>query len=175
MLKPGPKPNGVPAENVDLKGLVLSGYSINLRDETLKPEDKKTPVLQPIGAGGEGNEPDPKSYLREIIERLSHLFGEATAIQDRAAFVSQVAKVTLEGDVTIAQVENNSREQAMKGNLCSTVDKGVVRAMRSHQEFATQVLKSDKQGMDAIADLVYDLIRSKRMPIWTILRSDQFV
>lgn len=155
--------SGVPAENVDLKGLVLSGYSINLRGEAAKPEDKKIPVLKPIGAGGEGKEPDPKSYLREIIERLNHLFGEATAIQDRAAFVSQVTKITLEDDVTIAQVENNTREQAMKGNLRSTVEKGVVRAMRSHQELATQILKSDKQGMDALVDLVYDLIRSKKI------------
>jgi type I restriction enzyme R subunit len=62
----------------------------------------------------------------------------------------------------MAQVENNTREQAMKGNLRSAVEKGVVRAMRSHQVLATQVLKADKQGMDALADLIYDLIRTKQ-------------
>ena len=154
---------GVPSEHVDLKGLVLSGYSIKRQDEEGKPDDKAVPVLKPIGAGGEGKEPDPKQYLHEIIERLNHLFGEATPIQDRAAFVSHVTKIAREDAVTVAQIENNTREQAMKGNLRSTVEKGVVRAMRSHQELATQVLKSDKQGMDALVDLVYDLIRLKNI------------
>jgi type I restriction enzyme R subunit len=33
--------------------------------------------------------------------------------------------------------------------------------MASHQTLATQVLKSDRQAMAALTDLVYELIRSK--------------
>ena len=153
---------GVPPDNVDLKGLVLSGYSITKRDDPAEPAESYAPLLRPIGSGDMVKDPDPKRYLREIIERLNHLFGEATPIQDRAAFVNHVAKITREDDVVMAQLENNTREQAMKGNLRSAVEKGVVRAMRSHQILATQVLKADKQGMDALADLIYDLIRTKQ-------------
>ena len=59
----------------------------------------------------------------------------------------------------MAQVENNSREQALKGNLPGAVEQGVVRAMSSHQKLATLVLKSDRQAMSALIDVVYDLIR----------------
>jgi type I restriction enzyme R subunit len=31
--------------------------------------------------------------------------------------------------------------------------------LSSHQKLATQVLKSDRQGMTALVDMVYDLLR----------------
>ena len=59
----------------------------------------------------------------------------------------------------MAQVENNTREQAMKGNLPGAVQQAVVRALSSHQKLATQVLKSDRQGMAALTDVIYGLLR----------------
>ncbi len=87
------------------------------------------------------------------------LFGEATPIQDQVAFVNQISAITGESDVVMAQVESNTREQAMKGNLPGAVQQAVVRALSSHQKLATQVLKSDRQGMTALVDMVYDLLR----------------
>ena len=60
----------------------------------------------------------------------------------------------------MAQVESNTREQAMKGNLPGAVQQAVVRALSSHQKLATQVLKSDRQGMDALVDVVYEMLRN---------------
>ena len=136
----------MPSENVDLKGLVLSGYSITKRDNPAEPAESYAPLLRPIGSGNMAKDPDPKRYLREILERLNHLFGEATPIQDRATFVNHVVKITREDDVVMAQLENNTREQAMKGNLRSAIEKGVVRVMRSHQVLATQVLRRTSRG-----------------------------
>ena len=62
----------------------------------------------------------------------------------------------------MAQVDNATKEQALNGNLPGAVQQGVVRAMSSHQKLATQVLKSDKQGMAALINLIYDLLRLKR-------------
>ena len=62
----------------------------------------------------------------------------------------------------MAQVENNTREQALKGNLPGAVQQGVVRALSSHQKLATQVLKADRQAMSALTDLIYELIRDRR-------------
>ena len=64
--------------------------------------------------------------------------------------------------MVMAQVENNSREQALKGNLPGAVQQGVVRALSSHQKLATQVLKADRQSMAALTDLIYELIRDRR-------------
>ena len=117
--------------------------------------------MKPVGPGGGSGKGDAPSYLNEIIERLNHLFGEATPLRDQAAFVNQITNIARESDVVVAQVENNTREQAMKGNLPGTVQSSVVRAMTSHQKLATLLLKSDKQAMSALTDIVYELIRDK--------------
>ena len=145
-------------ETVDLTGLVLTGFDINARSDNAEDEGE-TPVLQPVGAGGGGVAGDKPKFVKEIIERLNSLFGEATPIQDQVAFVNQIFSIAGESDVVMAQVESNTREQAMKGNLPGAVQQAVVRALSSHQKLATQVLKSDRQGMAALVDVVYDLLR----------------
>ena len=152
--------NGEPPERVDLKGLVLTGFDVKTRTEP-GPDDIDKPVLTPVGAGGDGGADQP-DYLTEIIERLNRLFGEVTPLKDQAAFVNQIAAIARESDVVMAQVENNSREQALKGNLPGVVQQGVVRALSSHQKLATLVLKSDRQAMDGLTDLIYDLVRENR-------------
>ena len=152
--------DGVPPDHVDLQGLVLSGFDIKGRAD-LPGGDGDRPVLKPIGAGG-GKDRDDRFYLKEIIERLNHLFGDATPLRDQAAFVNHITSIAKESDVVMAQVENNNREEALKGNLPGAVQQGVVRALTSHQKLATQVLKADRQAMAALTDMVYELIRQKR-------------
>lgn len=151
--------SGETPETVDLKGLVLVGFDIKRKIDEVSDED--APILKPVGPGGGSGKGDAPSYLNEIIERLNHLFGEATPLRDQAAFVNQITNIARESDVVVAQVENNTREQAMKGNLPGTVQSSVVRAMTSHQKLATLLLKSDKQAMSALTDIVYELIRDK--------------
>jgi type I restriction enzyme R subunit len=153
--------NGVPAESVDLKGLVLSGFDIKARTEAAGGEAER-PSLKPAGPGG-GGKADQPSYLKEIIERLNRLFGDATPLRDQATFVNHIASIAKESDVVMAQVENNTREQALKGNLPGAVQQGLLRALTSHQKLATQVLKADRQVMVALTDVIYELIRDKRM------------
>ena len=75
------------------------------------------------------------------------------------AFVNQIKSIAGESDVVMAQVESNTRVQAMKGNLPGAVQQAVVRALSSHQKLATQVLKSDRQGMSALVDVIYEMLR----------------
>ena len=152
--------DGVPADRVDLKGLVLSGFDIKTRMEGTG-DDPEKPKLKPVGPGGSGKADEP-DYLKEIIDRLNRLFGDATPLHDQATFVNHIASIAKESDVVMAQVENNSREQALKGNLPGAVQQGVVRALSSHQKLATQVLKADRQAMAALTDLIYELIRDRR-------------
>jgi len=143
---------------VDLTGLVLTGFDIKSRPDQ-GTDDNETPVLKPIGPGSGGVTGDKPKFVKEIIERLNSLFGEATPIQDQVAFVNQIKSITGESDVVMAQVESNTREQAMKGNLPGAVQQAVVRALSSHQKLATQVLKSDRQGMSVLVDVVYEMLR----------------
>ena len=85
-----------------------------------------------------------------------------TPLQDQITFVNHIVSIVRENDVVMAQVENNSREQALKGNLPGAVQQGVVRALTSHQKLATLVLKSDRQSMDGLMDVTYQLIRDQK-------------
>ncbi|MBT4034016.1 MAG: type I restriction endonuclease subunit R [Candidatus Marinimicrobia bacterium] len=155
--------NGETPETVDLKGLVLTGFEIKKHDEPEGEDEEDAPVLKPSGPGGEVKGGDNPHYLKEIIEKLNHLFGEATPLRDQATFVNHIVSIARENDVVMAQVENNTREQALKGNLPGAVQQGVVRALSSHQKLATQVLKSDRQAMSGLTDMIYQLIRNGRM------------
>ena len=150
--------NGEPPENVDLKGLVLTGFDIKNKDDAPSDEDEP-PVLKPVGPGTGGGKGDAPRYLHEIIDRLNRLFGDVTPLRDQATFVNHIVAIARENDIVMAQVENNSREQALKGNLPGAVQQGVVRALTSHQKLATLVLKSDRQAMAALTDVIYELIR----------------
>jgi hypothetical protein len=50
--------------------------------------------------------------LFEVIDRLNRLFGDVTPLKDQATFVNHIVAIARENDVVMAQVENNSREQA---------------------------------------------------------------
>jgi type I restriction enzyme R subunit len=76
--------------------------------------------------------------------------------------VNQIVSIARENDVVMAQVESNTRDQALKGNLPGAVQQGVVRALTSHQKLATLVLKSDRQAMAALTDVIYELIRNQK-------------
>jgi type I restriction enzyme R subunit len=153
--------SGETPENVDLKGLVLTGFDIKSKQDA-PSEDEEVPSLQPVGPGGGGSKGDNPHFLLEIIEKLNHLFGDATPLRDQATFVNHIVSIARENDVVMAQVENNTRDQALKGNLPGAVQQGVVRALTSHQQLATLVLKSDRQAMSALTDVIYELIRDQR-------------
>lgn len=154
-----------PIENIDLKALVLNGFDIkavptNSIASASSAADQ--PRLKPIGSGSADGTADEAKYLKEIIEKLNLLFGDATPLSDQVAFANQVAAITQESDVVMAQIENNSREQAMKGNLPNAVQKAVVRALSSHQQLATILLKSDAQAMKTFIDLIYEIDKGLR-------------
>lgn len=153
--------HGETPENVDLAGLVLTGFEIKGKSDQ-PPEKDDAPSLKPVGPGGTNAKGDNPKFLAEIIEKLNHLFGDVTPLQDQITFVNHIVSIVRENDVVMAQVENNSREQALKGNLPGAVQQGVVRALTSHQKLATLVLKSDRQSMDGLMDVTYQLIRDQK-------------
>jgi type I restriction enzyme R subunit len=151
---------GVPPDQVDLSALLLTGFDLKPQD---RPDPGKTAeealILKPVGPGGGGQAPLPV-YLRQLIARLNSIFGEATPLTDKVAFVNHIADITREDANTIAQVENNPREVAMNGNIKGAVQSAVVRAMTSHADLAEHVMKHDQQAMGPLVALVYEMLKS---------------
>ena len=157
----GNRLDGVPPENVDLRGITLTGYDIKSRENTGRGEggEEENNALKPVGAGGSPSPGSVPVYIREIIEKLNGIFGEATPLSDQISFVNQVASIARENQVVMAQVEKNSKEDALKGNLPGAVEAAVARAMSSHSALARLLLKSDKQGLGLLYPVIYDLLK----------------
>ena len=149
--------DGVAPEAVDLQGLLLTGFDIKVREDN-QAEGEEPEVLQPMGAGGGKGPVGMPVYIAEIIEKLNALFGEATPLKDRAAFADQTLSILSENALVMAQVENNAKDQALKGNLPGAVMNAVVRAMTSHSDIAELLLK-DPQTMRAYTSFLFDLLK----------------
>lgn len=155
--------NGVPPEQIDVSALVLTGFDLKPKDrpDTDEPPSEDDLVLPPIGPGGGGQAPIPV-YLRQVIARLNSIFGEATPLTDQVALVNQIVDITREDAHTMAQVANNSREDALKGNITGTVQAAVVRAYQSHQTLADHLLSRDQQALGPLTALIYELVKQGR-------------
>ncbi|KRG71376.1 restriction endonuclease [Stenotrophomonas terrae] len=153
--------HGVPPEQVDVSALVLTGFDIKLEDmpDGGEPPKDDAVILKPIGAGGGGQASLPV-YLRQVIARLNSIFGEATPLTDKVAFVNHVADIVREDANTMAQVKSNPRDVAMNGNINGSVQSAVVRALQSHGDLAAHVMKHDHQAMAPLIGLVYELIKA---------------
>lgn len=152
--------DGVPPDQVDVSALVLTGFDIKpkVQEAPAEPDDDAL-ILKPVGPGGGGQASMPV-YLRQIIAKLNTIFGEATPLTDKVAFVNHIADIAREDSNTMAQVENNPRSVAMEGNIKGTVQAAVVRAMSSHSDLAEHVMKHDQQAMAPLIGLIYEMLRS---------------
>ena len=152
--------DGVPPTEIDLHGIALTGYDIGERETTSEGEDDEPPTLDPVKGGGGGSRPGALPvYLQELIEQLNSLFGEATPLEDQVAFVNQVAAITRQNPVVMAQIDKNSKDQAMKGNLPGAVQAAVVRAMSSHSALATLLLSKDRQALPVLEGVIYEILK----------------
>lgn len=152
--------HGVPPEQVDVSALVLTGFDIKRED---MPGDDEPPkddavVLKPVGPGG-GGQAELPVYLRQVIARLNSIFGEATPLTDKVALVNHLADIVREDANTVAQIKNNPRDVAMNGNINGSVQSALVRALGSHTELVTQVLKNDKQALVPLVGLLYEMVK----------------
>ena len=148
---------GVSPDQIDLTGLVLAGSPL-LR--ALKPgiEEPEPEPLKPIGP----ETPDPsdreKEFIRDIIKHMNDLFGDVSDDTGQRHFTAQVAKTVKDNPRVREQVEKNSKEQALQGDLPDAVKKATHDAMKSHNDLARVLLK-DTQNMDAFLNLIYDLMK----------------
>lgn len=156
--------DGVAPEAVDLRGLLLTGFDIKPKEYSPTDTDEPEP-LRPVGAGAGKGPVGMPVHIAEIIEQLNALFGDATPLKDRAAFADQTLSILSENSLVMAQVESNTKDQALKGSLPGSVMNAVVRAMTSHNGIA-EILLKDPQTMRAYTSFLYDLLKEgKRIDI----------
>jgi len=148
---------GVAPEQIDLSGLVMTGYKI--KPETVPDGVKEEIPLEPIKPDDETGNDREKAFLKEIIKRINDLFGDIAPIVDQKHFTAQIAQKTQENDLVNEQINQNTKAQAMTGDLPSIVTQSVIQAIASHDAIARTLLK-DQQSMKDFVGIVYDLVKS---------------
>lgn len=147
---------GISLEQIDLSGLVLAGYRIKKQssDNIEGEKDKLRPLI--------ANEADPndreKEFLTQIIARMNELFGNISDDLGQRHFISQIVDIAKQNEQVKEQVERNTKEQALQGDLPQVVRTATVDAMKSHNELARVLLK-DPQNMAQFFSLVYDIMK----------------
>ena len=147
--------DGVSHEQVDLSALVLKGYKISA---IKKVDDAEGSKLKGISANDSEATDREKEFLSSIINRVNTLFGDISDTEGQRHFVNQVTNSVVKNQDVKEQIQKNSREQAVTGDLSDSVKKSVVSAMRSHSELARTVLK-DEQSMKEFIGLIYDVVK----------------
>ncbi|RZO84001.1 MAG: type I restriction endonuclease subunit R [Oceanococcus sp.] len=151
-------------DELDLTGLTMTHYRLqekrtqwlNLREEGGEYEGLKgTDSL-----GGHAPKDQKTEKLAEILERLNDLFAaEGLDDKDVVQVVDSIAAQLSKNEKVVAQVKNNSFEQAMLGDFPGAVDAAVIGSMSGHQKAGGRYL-SDKDVAALVRLAVYELIRS---------------
>lgn len=151
---------GITPEQVDLGDLILTHYKATKGDTLngLGISDKPPELYGMTDNGLRDARDREKKYLSELIEKLNDAFGKDISDKDKVAFAVHVSEKLRDDEMVMAQVQNNSKEQAMKANLPSAAITAIVGAMNSHQSMATQLL-SDEVTRELFLGVVYAMLK----------------
>ena len=137
-------------EAPDLSGVELTHYRLQKqREQDLRlHEAPGDAALAPGTEFGSGRARDKKlEPLSQIIARMNDLFAaENLSNSDLLSYANTIVGKIEENAGVMAQVRNNSTEQAMLGDFPKAVEDAVLSSSDAHQELATQYLSSkDRQ------------------------------
>jgi hypothetical protein len=78
---------------------------------------------------------------------------------DKVVFLVHITDKVRRDERVIAQVRNNSREEALKGDLPQVAMRAVASAMNTHRVLAREVLRAENEGnREQLFNLLYDLL-----------------
>ena len=148
---------GLPPEQVDLAGLQLTHYKI-VYSGGLAIKENDAEGLYGIADNGMREPRDrARKFLSELVDQLNAALGKEIGDTDKVAFAVHVSEKLRHDAVVMAQIKNNSREQAMKANLPTAAIQAIVDAMNTHQSLATTLL-SDEHKRTMFVNVVYELL-----------------
>tara|TARA_R110001583_G_scaffold188684_1_gene351028 strand:+ start:4087 stop:7293 length:3207 start_codon:yes stop_codon:yes gene_type:complete len=146
---------GVSPEQIDLSGMLLKGYAIKKRN---MPDTGTAGELTPITANVADATDREKQFIEDLIEQASLLFGDITPQESQLYLIFQIASEVKNDAKCVEQIEKNTKEQALKGDMDKVVRQQVVNAMKNQNDNARTLLK-DSENMDKFIGMVHDLIK----------------
>ncbi len=133
----------VEPDQIDLSGVELTHYRLQKqREQDLKLREEEGESLMPGGEFGTGKSRNKEvEYLSQIIERMNELFAaEDLSESDLVNYARTIADKVMENDSVMAQVHNNTPEQAMLGDFPQALQEAILASGDAHNELMTQYL-----------------------------------
>ena len=147
----------VPRDNVDISGILLTGYSI-LTNGGAAPEDDAADVpLKPISNGKGSQEGELPVFLREIVEKLNSLFGDLVPQETQLNFVNGLANEIRKDPEVMLQVQHNTPDAAKIGRLAAIMPQRILGLLGDYQKLVTYLVQN-RDTRDPLVDLVYELL-----------------
>ena len=147
----------VPRENVDISGILLTGYSI-LTNGGAAPEDEAADVpLKPISNGKGSQEGELPVFLHEVVEKLNSLFGDLVPQETQLNFVNGLANEIRKDPEVMLQVQHNTPDAAKIGRLAAIMPQRILGLLGDYQKLVTYLVQN-RDTRDPLVDLVYDLL-----------------
>ncbi|WP_411993382.1 type I restriction endonuclease subunit R [Agarivorans sp. DSG3-1] len=150
-------------DDVDLSDVVMTHYRLHEQREAdlqlgNKIGEEPKPYLAAAKEGSGAAPKDPKTeYLNEIIERMNDLFIEdGLSENDMLSYAQTLFGKVQDDEVTMDQVKNNTKEQAMLGQFPEAIQTAIIESMETHNTMAMKAL-SDNAVKDGLASIVFDM------------------
>ena len=157
--------DGVPPDEIDVEGLALTGYGI--LPETGLGEPGEPEPLGPTTGGGTGEPQDPRTArLSEIIKMINETFGDLGSPNNQTQFVNSMAEAIEQNPTVVAQIRNNTQEQALQGDLPAVTRDAATQVLTEgsqrqadFQAMAELLLGKDSQAIARFNLLMYQMVR----------------
>ncbi|MGQ5719648.1 type I restriction endonuclease subunit R [Pseudochrobactrum asaccharolyticum] len=155
--------DGQSAKEIDVSGLVLTGYGIFKRktDTPADNSDESDLPLTPImGTKNSDIAPTKLSYLREIVQLISETFGDLSTREEQIVYINHLTTILRKNDTVMAQIKNNPKEIAIQGNLPRAARSAIMQALSSHQKLSSLLLRDSDQALESVLFILYQLLKS---------------
>ncbi|HDR1845035.1 TPA: type I restriction endonuclease subunit R [Pasteurella multocida] len=155
--------DGVSPDEVDISGLVLSGYKIKAYDITPpEPGAVNEPMpVQPLPNNAIQGSPSSRDYLREIIKKMSDTFGDLAPEDDIIQFINHLIEQLEQDEELIAQIKANSFIIAKQGKLPDAVKKAIIRTLSSYKNLAELLLQNSERSFEQVLEMIYQAIKQR--------------
>ena len=150
-------------DDVNLSDVVMTHYRLHEQREAdlqlgHKIGEEPAPYLAPSKEGSGAVPKDPKTeFLNEIIERMNDLFlGDGLSENDMLSYAQTLFGKVQDDEVTMDQVKNNTKEQAMLGQFPEAIQTAIIESMDTHNTMAMKAL-SDDTVKNGLANIIFDM------------------
>ena len=147
----------VPKEDVDISGILLTGYSIVSNGSISPDQEAEDVTLKGISSGQGAQEGELPVFLHEVVEKLNSLFGDLVPQETQLNFVNGIANELRKDPEVMLQVKHNTADAAKIGRLAAVLPQRVLGLLGDYQKLVTYLIQN-RDTKDPLVDLVYDLL-----------------